>query len=107
MNPPHRQSRRDPMFASRKLFTLAALMAVAVAAIVASAQAATAPPSNTSAPQVAGPPRQGSTFTAYPGTWTNSPTSYSYSWIRLDANANNRVALGIHRPKHTLTDNDV
>src|SRR3954447_20691648 len=105
MNPLHMKSRRDPMFASRKLFMLVAL--VAVAALVASAQAATAPPSNTSPPQVSGTPRQGATFTAYPGTWTNSPTSYSYSWIRCDANANNCSDIGIHRRQYTLTDNDV
>lgn len=93
------------MLASRKLFALAAL--VAVAALVTSAQAATAPPSNTSAPQVSGTPRQGATLTAYPGTWTNSPTSYSYSWIRCDANANNCAAIRIHRRQYTLTDNDV
>jgi Ig domain of plant-specific actin-binding protein len=93
------------MSASRKLFAIAVL--VGVAALVASAGAATAPPANTSPPQVSGTPRQGATFTAYPGTWTNSPTSYSYSWIRCDANANNCTAIGIHRRQYTLTDNDV
>ena len=93
------------MFASRTLFAFAAL--VAIASVVASAQAATAPPANTSPPQVSGTPRQGATFTAYPGTWTNSPTSYSYSWIRCDANANNCADIGIHRRQYTLTDNDV
>lgn len=93
------------MSAPRKLFALVAAATVAV--LVASAQAATAPPSNTSAPQVSGTPRQGATLTAYPGTWTNSPTSYSYSWIRCDANANNCTAIGIHRRQYTLTDNDV
>lgn len=93
------------MSASRKFLALAAVTAVAT--LVASAQAATAPPSNTAAPQVSGTPRQGATFTAYPGTWTNSPTRYSYSWIRCDANANNCAGIGIHRRQYTLTDNDV
>lgn len=80
---------------------------VAVTALVASAQAATSPPANTSPPQVSGTPRQGATLTAYPGTWTNSPTSYSYSWIRCDGNASNCAAIGIHRRQYTLTDDDV
>ena len=94
------------MSASRKLVAGGAAAAV-VAVLVASAQAATAPPANTSPPQVSGTPRQGATLTAYPGTWTNSPTSYSYSWIRCDASANNCSAIGIHRRQYTLTDDDV
>jgi hypothetical protein len=93
------------MFDSRKLLALGVV--ATVAAVVASAQAATAPPANTSPPQVSGVPRQGATFTAYPGTWTNAPTNYSYSWIRCDANANNCAAIGIHRRQYTLTDDDV
>jgi hypothetical protein len=91
-----------------RLAFLAAVAALAVAAVLgAAAQAATAPPVNTAAPQVSGTPRQGATFTAYPGTWTGSPTNYSYSWIRCDANAANCTAIGIHRRQYTLTDNDV
>src|SRR3954452_11609124 len=91
----------------RRALALLAGAAGAVVVLVASAQAATAPPTNTSAPQVSGTPRQGATFTAYPGSWTNSPTSYSYSWIRCDANANNCVPINIHRRQYTLTDDDV
>jgi hypothetical protein len=75
--------------------------------IVASAQAATAPPANTAAPQVSGSPRQGATLTAYPGKWSNSPKSYSYSWIRCDANATACAPIGIHRRQYTLTDDDI
>jgi hypothetical protein len=91
----------------KRALALLAGVAVTVVVLVASAQAATAPPVNTSPPQVSGVPRQGATFTAYPGTWTNSPTSYSYSWIRCDANANNCSPIGIHRRQYTLTDDDV
>src|SRR3954447_8712728 len=94
------------MSASRKLAAGAAAAAV-VAVLVASAQAATAPPVNTSAPQVSGVPRQGATLTAYPGTWTNSPTTYAYSWIRCDASASNCSSIDIHRRQYTLTDDDV
>jgi hypothetical protein len=87
--------------------TLAAGAAAVIAVLAGSAQAATAPPANTAPPQVSGTPRQGATFTAYPGTWTNSPKSYSYSWIRCDGNAANCTPIGIHRRQYTLTDNDV
>lgn len=93
--------------AKRRLALGAAVASVVVAAVVASAQAATAPPVNTSPPQISGTARQGSTLTAYPGKWTNSPTSYSYSWLRCDANAANCARIGIHRRQYTLTADDV
>lgn len=93
--------------APKRALALLVLASATVVVLVASAQAATAPPANTAPPQVSGTPRQGATFTAYPGSWTNSPTNYSYSWIRCDANANNCSAIGIHRRQYTLTDDDV
>ena len=93
------------MSAPKKRLALGA--AAAVAAVVASAQAATAPPKNTAPPTVSGTPREGQTLTAYPGSWTNNPTSFSYSWIRCDANDRNCSALGFFRRQYTVTGNDV
>jgi hypothetical protein len=42
-----------------------------------------APPAATTAPSVAGLARRGETLIARVGTWTNSPTAYSYQWQRL------------------------
>lgn len=39
-------------------------------------------PANTVAPSITGTPSPGSTLTANPGTWTGSPFSYAYQWIR-------------------------
>lgn len=40
------------------------------------------PPVNTVAPVVSGTVRVGSTLSCTTGTWTNSPTSYAYQWLR-------------------------
>ncbi len=37
-------------------------------------------PSNTSPPSIVGKPQPGRDLTVSPGSWTNSPTSYSYQW---------------------------
>lgn len=39
-------------------------------------------PVNTAAPQIQGTPTQGQTVTCTQGTWTNSPTGYSFVWQR-------------------------
>jgi hypothetical protein len=74
-----------------------ALAAIAVGAVFgvprngqAAAQAA---PSNTATPTISGTPQESSTLTASTGTWSNSPTSYAYSWGRCDANGDNCVAV--------------
>jgi hypothetical protein len=52
----------------------------------ATAVITTSRPVNTSAPTISGTPMQGKTLTGTRGTWTNSPTSYSYSWARCATN---------------------
>jgi hypothetical protein len=57
---------------------------MAVAAFATTAALA-APPSNTAPPSITGTPRVGETLTAQNGTWTNSPTSFTYQWQRCTA----------------------
>jgi hypothetical protein len=41
-----------------------------------------APPVNQVAPSVSGTPQVGAVLTAVPGTWSPTPTSYAYTWLR-------------------------
>ena len=43
------------------------------------------PPANTSLPTVSGSVIQGQTLTASNGSWSNSPTSWAYRWLRCDS----------------------
>ena len=57
----------------------AALLAVVVPTGLGAQQAV---PANTAQPTITGTPAQGQTLTATQGTWSNSPTSYAYQWMR-------------------------
>jgi hypothetical protein len=49
-------------------------------------------PANSVAPGISGATSQGSTLTATTGTWTNSPTSFSYQWRRDGTNITGAVS---------------
>jgi hypothetical protein len=46
-----------------------------------------AAPRNTARPTIAGEPEVGQELTAEDGTWTNTPTSFTYQWQRCDIDA--------------------
>lgn len=64
---------------------LPALVATTVVGLVLAASAFAAAPANTTAPAVSGTPKVGQTLTVSNGTWTGSPTSYSYRWQRCSS----------------------
>jgi hypothetical protein len=75
-----------------ELATMLAL--VAALALGGAGRAATqAAPTNSSPPTVSGTTTVGQTLTASNGTWTNSPTSYSYAWLRCDGSGGSCVAV--------------
>jgi hypothetical protein len=66
------------------------------------------PPSNTSSPVISGTARQGQVLTAGAGTWSGSPTSYTYNWLRCDSSGANCVAIsGATSSSYTLVSADV
>jgi hypothetical protein len=77
--------------------TLAALGGAALAALAvtsASLGVAQAAPSNTSLPSISGSARDGSILTADHGSWTGSPTSFAYQWLRCDSTGGNCSPIG-------------
>src|SRR3954452_22929519 len=89
----------------KRLTPIIALLAVAgVLAGVASAAA----PANTAKPAISGTEKAGSTLTASNGTWSNSPTSFTYQWRRCatDGSACGDIT-GATSKTYTLTTNDV
>jgi hypothetical protein len=67
---------------------LAALVALAAAGV-----ATAATPVNTSPPTISGTPTVGQTLTAENGTWSNSPTSFAYQWLRCNGGGNACVSV--------------
>jgi hypothetical protein len=76
-------ARRWSALASVVLVTGAVLVAV-ITSGAASAKSLAAPV-NTSQPTISGNASIGQTLTGTNGTWSNSPTSYGYQWVRCGA----------------------
>ena len=74
---------------ARAVLPLTAALAVMFSS---SAGAATqVAPVNTTAPTIAGTAKVGQALTATDGTWTNTPTSYAYQWLRCNGGGNSCV----------------
>ncbi|HEY5318825.1 MAG TPA: Ig-like domain repeat protein [Solirubrobacteraceae bacterium] len=66
------------------------------------------PPMNVSPPTISGTTTQGQTLTEAHGSWTNSPTSYTYQWQQCDSAGNGCTSIaGATGATYTLTAADV
>jgi hypothetical protein len=67
-----------------------------------------APPSNNAPPTISGTAQQGQTLTEVHGSWSNSPTSYSYQWEDCDSSGSNCTPIaGATNQTYSLTSADV
>ncbi len=82
MNSSHRL--RAPLGAA-----VAGAALVSMIALAGIGSAATEPPANTGEPVISGEARVGSTLTASQGSWSGSPTSFAYQWVRCPASGGN------------------
>lgn len=64
---------------------LAPLFVTLVSVLFVASSASAAAPANTTPPNVSGTAKVGSTLTVSNGTWSNSPTSYTYQWQRCSS----------------------
>jgi hypothetical protein len=76
---------------TRRRAAAAAVLATALVALVTAASALAAAPRNTAPPTLDGTFRQGSTIRTTNGSWANSPTSFSYRWLRCDSQNCTRI----------------
>jgi hypothetical protein len=77
-------------------------------AAAAATAVVTAPPSSTAAPSVSGQAGQGQALTTSNGSWTGSPTSYSYQWRRCDTSGNSCTSIsGATTSGYTVATADV
>ena len=73
----------------RQLGALVVGLTAAAAVTLGVAHAATTvAPVNTAVPTITGTPQVGQTLTAGNGTWTNTPTSFAYQWLRCNGGGN-------------------
>ncbi len=67
-----------------------------------------ATPTNTAPPSISGSPKEGQTLTASAGTWTGSPTAYTYQWQDCLASGEGCLAVnGATGSSYKLTSGDV
>lgn len=70
---------------SRKILVIVGAAAAALMLTASGLAATPVAPQNTSLPSISGAARDGSTLNASKGSWSNSPTSYTYQWQRCNS----------------------
>lgn len=83
-----------------------ALLATLVAGLLLAGSALAAAPSNTTAPAISGTAKVGQTLTVSNGTWTGSPTSYTYQWQRCSSTTTCTDIVGETGHSYTVLNRD-
>lgn len=65
------------------------------------------PPTDVTPPQITGTTSAGSRLTATPGTWTGSPTSFTYRWLACAADGTGCSGTGATGSRYTMRARDV
>src|SRR6185312_15955449 len=88
---------------------VAAVVVAALGAFVTSGVAASkAKPQNQTPPTISGTPQEDKTLHGNKGTWTNSPTTYAWQWVRCDKNGGSCANIvGATAKDYKLTSVDV
>jgi hypothetical protein len=71
----------------------ALLFGLAAVALATAGVAQAAAPVNLTPPTITGTPQVGQTLTAGNGTWSDSPTSFAYQWLRCNAGGNSCIPV--------------
>lgn len=78
------------------------------AAVAPAGTSPSAQPTSLKPPQIAGQAQVGQTLTSSVGTWTGSPTKFTYRWRRCDAGGASCLAIPhATGPRRTLTPDDI
>jgi GH25 family lysozyme M1 (1,4-beta-N-acetylmuramidase) len=81
---------------------------VPTAAVAPAGTSPAARPTNLRPPQILGNVQDGQVLTSSVGTWTGSPTKFTYRWRRCNAGGNSCVAIPhATGPRRTLTPDDI
>jgi hypothetical protein len=102
------QRHRRPRGCRQAPVSLAVVLAAAACVSAVASGRTTAVPSNTAVPTISGSAREGQTLTASNGTWTNSPTTFSYQWQRCTESGSGCTDIsGATSKTYTLATADV
>jgi GH25 family lysozyme M1 (1,4-beta-N-acetylmuramidase) len=81
---------------------------VATAAVVPAGTSPAARPTNLKPPSILGTAQDGQVLTSSVGTWTGSPTKFTYRWRRCNAGGTSCIAIPhATGPRRTLTPDDI
>ena len=85
-----------------------AVPASSEASAVVKASTGPSAPVNTAVPTIGGSPEEGQTLSATTGSWSGSPTSFSYEWQRCEGSVGACTAIaGAHAKTYVLVSADV